>query len=115
MTSSKKREKAESSLSTLYFHPNAVLDGKLGDLSGSESSGLDSRRQSEAAPKPEHNRMDVLNLLISASVTQYVRRAVETHNDSDLGTGRQGIMVPDDCILKGEVNTDNSKDNGHNN
>lgn len=114
MTSSKKRVKTKSHLSTLYFHPNAVLDGKL-DSSGSESSGLESRRQSEAAQKPEHNRMDVLNLLVSANVTQYVRRAVESRNESDLGTGRQGIMVPNDGILKGEVNTDNSKDQGPNN
>lgn len=112
ITSSKRREKGKPSISTLYFHPSAVLDGKLADSSGSESSGPDSRRQSEAVPKAETNPMDVLRLLVNADTidTSYVSKAVGTKNPSDLGTGRAGAMVPDDQSLMGEVNADNSKD-----
>lgn len=113
ISSNRRRDNGKPNISTLYFHPSAVLDGKLACSSGSESSGQESRRPSEAAPKPETNPMDVLHLLVSETVdTHYVSKAVGTKDQSDLGTGRAGAMVPDDQALMGEVNTDNSKDHG---
>lgn len=113
ISSSRRRDKGKPHISTLYFHPSAVLDGKLACSSGSESSGQESRRPSEAAPKAETNPMDVLHLLVSESVdTHYVSKAVGTKDQSDLGTGRAGAMVPDNQALMGEVNADNSKDHG---
>lgn len=112
-SSSRRRDKGKPNISTLYFHPSAVLDGKLACSSGSESSGEESRRPSEAAPKAETNPMDVLHLLVSESVdTHYVSKAVGTKDQSDLGTGRAGAMVPEDQALMGEVSADNSKDHG---
>ncbi|PWW76942.1 hypothetical protein C7212DRAFT_357545 [Tuber magnatum] len=120
--SSKKKNAQLPSISTMYFHPTAVQCGKLSDASGyegsegSEGSGPGSRRPSEMAPvKPETNRMDLLNLLVtSEDVTQVVSRAVATQQSgADLGTGRAGIIVPDDGRLTGEINVDNSnKDRG---
>lgn len=113
-SSGKRREKGKTSISTLYFHPSAVLDGKLADSSGSESSGPGSRRPSEAVPKADTNPMDVLHLLVSADTldAHYVSKAVGIRNPSDLGTGREGAMVPGDQSLMGEVSADNSKDHG---
>lgn len=113
MSSSRRRDKGKPNISTLYFHPSAVLDGKLACSSGSDTSGQGSRRPSEAVPKAETNPMDVLHLLVSESVdTHYISKAVGTRDHSDLGTGRAGVMVPDDQLLMGEVNADNSKGHG---
>jgi len=109
-----KKENAQlPSISTMYFHPTAVRCGGFSDVSGSDSSGPESRRPSEAAPvKPETNRMDLLHLLVtSEDVTQVVSRAVATQQSgTDLGTGKAGIMVPDDGTLVGEINVDNSNE-----
>jgi len=109
-----KKENAQlPSISTMYFHPTAVRCGGLSDVSGSDSSGPESRRPSEVAPvKPETNRMDLLHLLVtSEDVTQVVSRAVATQQSgTDLGTGKAGIMVPDDGTLVGEINVDNSNE-----
>lgn len=113
-STSRRRNKGKPNISTLYFHPSAVLDGKLACSSGSDTSGQESRRQSEAVPKTETNPMDVLHLLVSESVnTHYISKAVGARDHSDLGTGRAGAMVPDDQSLMGEVNADNSKGHRH--
>ncbi|RPB03853.1 hypothetical protein L873DRAFT_1826086 [Choiromyces venosus 120613-1] len=112
--SSRRKNAQLPSISTMYFHPIAVQRGKLSDASGSESSGPESRRPSEAAQvKPETNRMDLLHLLVTSDdVTQVVSRAVATQpSGTDLGTGRAGTMVPDDGTLTGEINVDNSNEN----
>ncbi|CUS11865.1 unnamed protein product [Tuber aestivum] len=113
--SSKRKGAQPPSISTLYFHPTAVQCGQLSDASGSEGSegsGPGSRRPSEVAPvKPETNRMDLLHLLgASDDVTQVVSRAVAKQTGADLGTGRAGIIVPDDGTLTGEINVDNSNE-----
>ncbi|CAZ86462.1 unnamed protein product [Tuber melanosporum] len=111
--SSKRKNAQIPSISTMYFHPTAVQCGNLSDASGSESPGPESRRPSEVAPvKPETNRMDLLHLLAtSEDVTQEVSRAVATQKrGADLGTGKAGIIVPDDGTLVGEINVDNSNE-----
>jgi hypothetical protein len=56
--------------------------------------------------------MDLLHLLAtSEDVTQEVSRAVATQKrGADLGTGKAGIIVPDDGTLVGEINVDNSNE-----
>ncbi len=93
-------------INAIYFDPNAVHDGRLGDAKTEIDKG-DGTANGRRPGREHHNRMDVMNL-VTQSGPQVVERLWQTPIGQDKFTGPDEGAAPLDTVIRGPINDDNA-------